>query len=957
MKNLLNPKWLLLVNTLPICILLFIMYGDYSIIKTLLSPENHQRWLNYGAVLGLLAGINLVYALYSMKEKEEVSPIYLGGSFLAYIVYLYSYLYNVDTLFPFDLPQWMVSDYSQIYAGTFLMPTLAYCVLGLVVYFTPTDKPHRARNSFALSIAIPLVWYIFMQVIMPLRIMDTDISVHTLLIFGISSVTFFLFFFVRGIYIIISRNTMSKETKTVLYCLTTFFFPMLGLLVNNNWDSGYGDGGIFGDFEHPLFYILTIINTIFLCAPTPEKLHWRLALFAGKMATFSYTVYFFLVFLPFLPFSIVAIIFAGLGFLMLAPLALIVLHSQELSNDFSYLQAFISPKKLWAISFFCFMLIPTGIIISYWHDKNVLATSLEYIYSPDYSKDYSIDKNSIQKTLTAIQKNKMERWRMGKNIPYLSSFYNWLVLDNMTLSDAKISEMRNVFLKNGGNTRLLGIQQGSEIPAPSLDTIPTESESILESEPPVKITNIVTESNFDTLQNAWISTIHLEITNKTPISLQEYSTILKLPTGAWISDYYLYVGDKKEMGILAEKKAAMWVFSQIRRVNRDPGILHYTNGNKVAFRVFPFGANEMRKTGFELIHKEPISWSIDGNKIQLGEAATQKTPINTDFNKDIFYVSAKEKQQLPAVSRQPYYHFIIDASEKSDATAAKLEYTQRIDSILLKNKMPARNAQISYTNALVKTIPFTNDWRKDLEKQSFEGGFFAERAIKQALYNAFVHKKDSYPIIIIVSEDVNEAVMPDNFVDWAFCYPENPYFYAADSLGKLSQYSLLENSKRLIAVVDTVASVPQVRAFPTLEAPFAYLENDTLPSIALKNNILETAEQTLKEKNWESGLQLQGEYYSQILHPETADKKWLSLIKYSFLTKFLSPYTAYMVVENEAQKAMLLKKQQQVLAGNRNLDLEEERRMSEPNIWLLLFIFLLFWVFRYFYSSRANLAL
>jgi hypothetical protein len=54
-----------------------------------------------------------------------------------------------------------------------------------------------------------------------------------------------------------------------------------------------------------------------------------------------------------------------------------------------------------------------------------------------------------------------------------------------------------------------------------------------------------------------------------------------------------------------------------------------------------------------------------------------------------------------------------------------------------------------------------------------------------------------------------------------------------------------------------------------------------------------------------------------------------------------------MVVETEAQKAMLLKKQAQVLASNKNLDLEEyPQRMSEPDLFVLLFLMGLFFVFK-----------
>ena len=214
------------------------------------------------------------------------------------------------------------------------------------------------------------------------------------------------------------------------------------------------------------------------------------------------------------------------------------------------------------------------------------------------------------------------------------------MLDNLTLSDTKINYIEKVFFDN--------------------TSIEIRPENIRNDN--VKITNISSNSTYDKSQNAWKSWIDLEITNKSENTwFSEYVTTIDLPEGCWISNYYLFVGNKKEFGILAEKKSAMWVFSQIRNENRDPGILHYLTGNKVAFRVFPFSKDEVRKTGIEFLHKEPLKLTIENNIVELGNA--EETTNEKTETENVVYVSTQQKQTLKTVQRKPYFHFLVDISK------------------------------------------------------------------------------------------------------------------------------------------------------------------------------------------------------------------------------------------------------------------------------------------------------
>lgn len=64
------------------------------------------------------------------------------------------------------------------------------------------------------------------------------------------------------------------------------------------------------------------------------------------------------------------------------------------------------------------------------------------------------------------------------------------------------------------------------------------------------------------------------------------------------------------------------------------------------------------------------------------------------------------------------------------------------------------------------------------------------------------------------------------------------------------------------------------------------------------------------------------------------------MIKNSFRTHILSPVTSFLALENEAQRLALLRKQEKVLSANKSLDIGEERRMSEPSLYLMLILLL-----------------
>ena len=936
MKKLLDPRWIFIVNTLPVILLIFIGWGEFHIIESFLSADEISLWKVFALSLIGLSGLSFAYATIQSIRKKHICILYSIASLAIYATYLYVYANYSDDFVSWNVPRWLFSGNIYLYVGTFLMPTLIHSLLCLVLILTPHTKQLKAWPNILAAIFIPVSFYVFGILLAPLWSLKSSGEHHILISMMIIGVTFFLFFLIRFLYILISDKTIREEYELLWKIPVALLFPLLGLFVNSVVDN------LFGDFSSYAFPILAILNGVLICLPSFENRKVRLFVFFGRCATFLYTFYFFLVFLPFLPLSVFAILLIGTGLLMLTPLLLFIIHLDLIYEDFKLLKTIYRKTLLYPIMIVGFITLPIGVSISYQYERSVLFDTLEYLYSPDYTKEYDLNASSVLKTLKVVDENKQSQF-FYNSTPYLSSYFKWLVLDNLNLSFNKKELIRNVFSYNES-------------------LYPQVEELSKVGNKEINIIDIQHRSNYDKEKAAWVSWIDLSIENKNA-SLQssEYITQIDLPDGCWISDYYLYVDDVKEMGILAEKKAATWIFSQIRNENRDPGMLHYLSGNKVDFRVFPFELGEVRHTGIEFIHKDPVVINIDGHSVALGndsEVGQGKLAENRIINdieneeREVVYISSQEKLDLQTVSRKPYYHFIVDISNST--IDKQKRYVSDMKRLLNKNLISNQEAQISYTGTYVNTKMMTEGWDDYLKSQHSEGGFFLDRAIKKILFELYTNPKDTYPIIVVVSDNVQKAIVYNDFADLRFTYPEHDKFYVLNQ-DSLSSYSLFEDVNSIVERGVTAFPECKVKVWPSMVKPLAYLPNDSLPSIVLntKSKVLKSDLATIKEKNWESGLLMQGQWMLQVLYPQTANEQWLSLIQNSFKSKILTPLTAYIVVENEAQKEMLKKKQEEALSGNRSLDLNDDtQRMSEPSLFVMLLLLGLLYLFNKKRSSK-----
>ncbi|UYZ64791.1 MSEP-CTERM sorting domain-containing protein [Hymenobacter weizhouensis] len=935
MRTLLNPRWLWLLNTLPILVLLALLGAEYRVIRTQLPPESRLLWQWFGAALVGLASLHAAYAAWLTRRRARLTSAYALAALGLYIAFLYAYGHSLGQLLPFSLPRWLVAGDLPFYAGTFLMPTLAHAAAVLVLRLTPDDRPHRALPSFGVALAVPVGWYGFAQVVLPLWRGYHRLSGHVLVVVLIAGTLVFLLALARGVYIVAARRAGHwARYQWVWKLLIAGVLPLLGLAVNNGLlfkgDSLWRDGGLFGDFTGPWWYGLAALNAVLLLLPAPARPSGRLALYLGRGVLLAYTLYFFLVFLPFLPLSVVAVVAAGVGFLLLTPLALFVVHVRELAHDYAALRPFFGGRKLALGLTAAVAVLPLIVTLHYSRHHAALHQALDYVYTPNYTRPATLpDTVALHQTLAVVRQHKENRSASitGAHLPYLSAYFNWLVLDNLTLSEDKIGTLAQVFFNQAP-------RRFTASPVAAVATSTTNL-AIRSPEAGPTLTGLAARSYYDAAQHAWVSWVDLTVTNADTIGqFGEYTTTFELPAGCFVSNYYLDMQGRREPGILAEKRAAAWVYSQIRNENRDPGLLHYLSGNRLALRVFPFGPREVRRTGIQLLHRDPLTFTLDGRAVQLGQplkpGASRPAAVE-----GVAYVSAAEKAALPVTRRQPYLHFIVDMSAGKEAQWKS--YRRRMSALLQQHGANNQHTQYSLTGAEVITLNSLGMLEQHAAAYRFAGGFYLDRAIRQTLVRAAEQPQARYPVFVVVSADFDQAILPADFADLRHALPDTDEFYELTENGRLVPHSLWQHSAARQAPVARPAAASPVVAWPTAERPVAYLPASHQPDVVLTAAQPSAAETTIQRRSWRAGLLLHGLWRAQLHHPETTEAAGLRLVQHSFRAGILTPLTAYLALENDAQKAALRRKQVQLLAGHAALDAgEDEQRMSEPGDWVLL---------------------
>lgn len=957
MQSLRTPKWIFLANTAPLLVYMLVCAGEFSVIRTLLPAASVGEWQAFGAALALLGVGGAGYAGWQLVRRQPVAGWYSVVALLGYSLWLCLLTTHGDALLPRSVPAWMVPTNPILMAWTFLMPTLAHAMLALVARFTPDDQPHQAAPNILFAVVVPMGWALVFEVLswlsQLLRGSSTDVytgpstgeTVGTVIVAAslVVGTLIFFFFLTRALFITSRRRDHSWADGGIIWkVVVTIVLPLLGLGVNNGLFFGqglFGASGIFGNFSSPWFYIFTIVNGMLLCLPDSERPGLRLAQLLGRSALFGFTFYFFLVFLPFLPLAIPAIILIGTGFLLLAPLLLFVVHVRQLADDVADLRTVYAPRLVTTVLLVGLAVLPLYFTGSFWHRRQALHEALAYVYTPDYTQPPHVDAAALAATLAQVRQNKDRNFDLFfcSQQPYLSTYFNWLVLDNLMLSENKLNELELIF--TGGvpepdylmrNRFGAGASSNRRFAGADLDSF---NDPAPDPGAP-QLRDATVRSSYDARQQAWVSWVDLEVANtNSSFQNREYSTAIRLPEGCWVGDYILTIGNRQEHGILAEKKAATWVYAQILGENssRDPGLLAYRGPNEIDVRVYPVSGSEARRTSIQFLHKEPVTLTIDGRALVLGDSvdsAPVAAPVTVPGS-SVAYLSGAAKQHLPLVQRRPYYHFLLDASAgRSDSVGA---FRERIAGQLAQPLPNGAAPRFSLVSAATTPVPASTNWADALSQAPSTGGFYLGGAIRRVLFEAQEHPGGTYPVLVVVTNDLNNAILDADFEDFQSAYPESDVFYVLGANGHLEPHSLRHMARRPLGATagqPTPGNPVPVRAWPDAAHPRAYLPATPDAAVVVTGRPTVPTATAPVPSRWLAGLLLRGYDQWQAFHPEITDRERVPFIQASFRAGILTSFTSFLALENEAQKAALQRKQEQTLAANASLDTVENDQVQ-----------------------------
>ncbi|MCP4236999.1 MAG: MSEP-CTERM sorting domain-containing protein, partial [Aestuariibacter sp.] len=490
-------------------------------------------------------------------------------SLTAHIAYMWFFLTYVGHAIPSNIQLWIL-DAGNVWRWniTLSMPGAFVSLFAFSKEVYTGIKSSRGRLiSLGISIAAPLIWYLFVVLMQPTW--SGQYRIWGGIVFSSIMVTVFLGAMIVLFDSLVHKKFTSKmvEKHYILVLLLGFAMPLGGLYFNRIIPFPV-------DFQSTGVYLLTVFNGLILSLK-PGGTYLSLKLFL-RCVCLPFTLYFFIVFLPFLPISLFAVFAAGAGFLILTPLVLGMFQMRITLADYKTLRDNTGKQKALALALTGFLVLPGGFVAEAVLEKNALNTVLDYFYTHDFDDSPPTEHqlSSAKKALVQLRDRKL-----GIQLPYISGLYNATVFGGMVLSDKKIAQSYR-WLSNDKLPEYKAslFARGNSFSGRRL----LPDFSFVAPERNVTVSNIEQASVHDNK-----TTLRLALQNQTDARHSLFVGRLKIPEGVFVSGLRLKIDGDWVSGKVFDKKTALWVFQKITEVRRDPAIIYYRSPDTAELRVYP----------------------------------------------------------------------------------------------------------------------------------------------------------------------------------------------------------------------------------------------------------------------------------------------------------------------------------------------------------------------------------
>ncbi len=960
---LLRPVWLYWLWVLPQGLLLAVNFAHWRIVAGDLDEDQQVRAAVWGLAELANLGVGLGLALALRKFGRTIGWRVALAAIVTQMAYLWYTATSTGQLLPSGLGAWIVTPDAIVFdQWTFAMPTAFFGALVLASRPLPLRRGQDLGLTLATALGIPLGAYLllfglnvidkishyYLPTILPLLLVGTTV------LLGLS-VLRFLLLIGNGVA---ARHRMGKTASAAVVAL---LMPLGGLWLNSSIPFP-------ANFQSPWVYGLTLVNALVLLWPDARQRGGNTLLFLARCATLPFTVYFFLVFLPFLPLTIPAMFAAGAGFLILTPTLLFVVHLQRLRDGY---QAGLSlggwPLILSAAVAVGYL--PGALVVETYTARAQLNHALDYVFSPDPARPRTFDGNAANVANTILW---LRDYENGQFYPYLTPLRNQILFDNMVLPDEKMQRLYQTFsgqplslehARDDFGGAFLGMHEGSV----HAQNTRTRTRSFPHQVAVVNRRAVLHAPESDGSQRA-----RLELTVRGQELEDEYVTVLSPPPGAVVTGLWLYIGDEKVPGRIFERRAALWVYEQIRDVQRrDPALLVYRDDGRLALRVFPVAQNVERRVEIEFLLPPgaPATVQQDGTAVSFVPVESPASTEIADPQPSLATSSFGTWATFPApwlarqatVTRTPEPIVLVDHSLSGVDTPSLRRALAAIQNTL--PEATGARVWLANYNALLLTpgermTPWANLTTLGQNVPPAQGGFLPGPLAAGECLNfdqtesTEADKKtvvQHYPLFIVVSDD--ESAAPEVVAalqPWRHLFPDSPGVIQVHTTGRLQ---LLRFDGRM-QVLD-----PHTHDLPKIPVILTKLEGQVravLPSPAGATTQVETAAAAvpgsqfavLKENAFRNetvshlppnstyarAAAVEMESQALAANPSLGRDELRQLVERSATQGVLAPQTAYIVLERSSQWEALKQKEKNALNGRLDLALTET---PEPAAWML----------------------